>query len=155
MHFVLLNLCISSDVDENWLDFDLGKFPLRVVMADGQRRHHQKDYAGLEGKLVRVSHDLQARVMLQWDREPQTVDVAVRHILPKHPASASPSGGNIVVVGLTGTNKGRIFTVASMDGDTVSVIERVKGGKGKQSKRKKEVLKLSKYDLVLSNELRK
>lgn len=134
-------------VEETWLDDELRKLPLFLVLASGSRAFN-RNTANVQATLKSSSPgnvvDLR---LLRADSPRELSNVHIRHLLPVHPAAEEvpiTSTAKQYVVFIRGSLKGEFRLLDKVEGDQV----RVKNPDGG------EVSEHSRYDLVLSREVK-
>ena len=151
LYFALSNdfdsLNNSIGVEETWLDDELRKLPLFLVLASGSRalnRDTENVQAMLKSSSAGDNVDLR---LLRTNRPHEVSNVHIRHLLPVHPSAAEVSVTSTAkqyVVFIRGSLKGEFRLLDKVEGDRVWV----KHPDGR------DLSEHSKYDLVLSREVK-
>jgi hypothetical protein len=132
-------------VEETWLDEELRKLPLFLVLASGSRaRNH--DTENVPATLVSTSSDdVVALRLLRTNLPRELKNVHIRHILPVHPSAQDISATTKqYVVFIKGSFKGEARLLDKVEGDRVWV----------KLPNSIDVTEHSKYDFVLSRPLK-
>lgn len=150
-NFALLTSPDSLDgligVKETWLDDDLCKLPLFLVLASGSRalnRDTENVQATLKSSSLGNVVDLR---LLRANCPHEVSNVHIRHLLPVHPSTKEVSATSTAkqyVVFIRGSLKGELRLLDKVEGDRVWV-KNSDGG---------ELSEHSKYDLVLSRKVK-
>jgi hypothetical protein len=150
-YFTLLNDFDSLNnligVEETWLDDELRKLPLFLVLASGGRalnRDTENVQATLKSSSAGDTVDLR---LLRANRPHEISNVHIRHLLPVHPSAEEVSVTSTAkqyVVFIRGSLKGEFRLLDKVEGDRVWV-KHPDGG---------DLSEHSKYDLVLSREVK-
>jgi hypothetical protein len=134
-------------VEENWLDDDLRKLPLFLVLASGSRALN-RDTADVQATLKSTSPgDVVDLRLLRANNPRELKNVHIRHLLPVHPSAEevpTTSTTKQYVVFIRGSFKGEFRLLDKVEGDQVWVKNPDGGGLSEHSK----------YDLVLSREVK-
>jgi|ERR1700729_2265651 hypothetical protein len=134
-------------VEETWLDDELRKLPLFLVMASGSRALNP-DTENVQATLKSSSSgDLVDLRLLRTNHPRDLKSIHIRHLLPVHPSMEEgpvTSSAKQYVVFIRGSLKGEVRLLDKMEGDQVWV-KNPDGG---------ELSDHSKYDLVLSREVK-
>lgn len=143
----LISLKISIGVEETWLDDELRKLPLFLVLASGSRalnRDTENVQAMLKSSSAGETVDLR---LLRVNRPHEVSNVHIRHLLPVHPSEEQvtlTSTTKQCVVFIRGSFKGEFRLLDRVVGDRVWIKHPDCG----------DLSEHSKYDLVLSREVK-
>jgi hypothetical protein len=150
-YFALSTSLISLDgligVDETWLDDELRKLPLFLILASGSRALN-RDTENVQATLKSSSPgDIVDLRLLRANRPHEVSNVHIRHILPVHPSAEDVSvtaTAKQYLVFIRGSLKGEFRLLDKVEGDRVWV-KNPDGG---------ELSEHSRFDLVLSREVK-
>lgn len=150
-YFTLSTILVSLDsligVDETWLDDELRKLPLFLTLASGSRAlNHDTENVRATLKSSAPGNVVDLR-LLRTNRPHEVSNVHIRHLLPVHPSTEEVSVTSTAkqyVVFIQGPLKGEFRLLDKVDGDRVWV----------KSLDGRELSEYSKYDLVLSREVK-
>lgn len=123
----VLRPTLLTVVTADWLDEELQKFPLFIVMANGPRSF-KSSFENKEGHLVPNTYNEATKTVQIFVRGIGRMDVHPHHLLPNHPKKTPAPNSISLVMALKGSRKGWVTRLVKVKAKTAWIQDW--GGEG-------------------------